>query len=137
MASTPKIKVAILFVGQIRTNSLSNNNTNTTDILNSYNEYLFTNEWKEQIDHDIFISTDSLDLDRTIQYFGDEKIKNIHLMERPSWMRKIINQIPDENYFMDIYNNTNDFQGFSSYPQNVHQFYKWYDACNLHKQHRI
>jgi len=51
MASAPKIKVAILFVGQIRTNSLSNN-TNTDDILNSYHEYLFTNEWREKIDHD-------------------------------------------------------------------------------------
>ena len=52
-------------------------------------------------------------------------------MEPSSWLRKVTNQIPDENYFMDIYNNTNDFQGFSSYLQNVHQFYKWYDAWNL------
>lgn len=53
-----KIKIAILFVGQIRTNSLSlvNEHIHPKDIINSYDKYFFTNEWKEKVDHDIFIT---------------------------------------------------------------------------------
>jgi hypothetical protein len=132
MTTPQKIKVAILFVGQIRTNSLSliNEHTNPKDIINSYNTYLFTNEWKDKIDYDIFISTDDMHLKNTFEYFGNENIKNIHLMEPNYLLNPITKIIPDEKYFMDIYN-TNDFQGLYYYPGNIYQFYKWYDALNL------
>ena len=125
-----KIKIAILFVGQIRTNSLSLVNEHPKDIINSYDKYFFTNEWKEKVDHDIFITTDDMHLRNTFEYFGNDKIKNIHLMEPNFLLNPISTKIPDEEYFMDIYNK-NDFQGLSSYSQNVYQFYKWYDAMNL------
>jgi len=127
-----KLKIAILFVGQIRTNSLSlvNEETNPKSIIDSYDKYLFTEEWKTKIDHDVFITTDDMHLRNTFRYFGQDKIKNIHLLETGYVLHPIVTPIPDENHFMDIYYK-NNFQELSAYPQNVHQFYKWYDVMHL------
>ena len=63
-----KKKIAIIFYGQMRENSLGNSNDST--ILDSYNKYFFNNLFKEKYDYDVNFSVVILNMDKKKEYFG-------------------------------------------------------------------
>jgi hypothetical protein len=75
-----KKNIAILFSGQIRSNSLSLNNNNNDLILNSMNINFINNDFKSKYNYDIFISSDEINVDKTMNYF-ENNVKNIFLSD--------------------------------------------------------
>jgi hypothetical protein len=123
-------KIAILFTGQSRTNSLSNNEYVTEMITNSYDKYFFTENFKQTYEYDIFICTDDINLGKTLEFFGKEKVKNIYFMN----MQKFLYSINNEIYKFDvILNNYKKLHlGENKFHENgLHQFYKCYVAFCL------
>ena len=101
-----KKNIAILFSGQIRSNLLSlnknNNNLIIDSIIDSIDINFINNEFKNKYNYDIFISTDELDLEKTLKYFGNN-IKNIYLSDRDIYLDKINNHIvPDKSAVFKI-----------------------------------
>ena len=124
-------KIAFLFTGQSRCNPLSHNANKQNIILDSYSKYIFTEEFKKKYEYDIFISTDDINIEKTINYFGKEHIKNIHLFNT----NFILNQnrkynIPDIGYYIDKYNSY-DKGECNPNVNSIHQQYKIRDAYNL------
>ena len=56
-----KHKIGFLFTGHIRSNPLGFTTKPNYTILNSFNKYIFTEEFKNKYDYDIFLSTDTID----------------------------------------------------------------------------
>ena len=126
-----KKRIAILFSGQIRNNSLSSiHKTNDNSILESIQRYFLNEKFKEKYDYDIFISTDEIDIEKTLDFFGKENVKNIHLIESNYFLNPIQNIIPDHGYFFEKYKSL-DFHGLQKFPHNHMQYYRLYDVYNL------
>ena len=71
-----KKKVIFLFSGQSRRSpfSIKNKEGRCLEILNSYNKYIFTQEFKSKYNYQVFISTDDIHLSDTINYFSKDVI---------------------------------------------------------------
>jgi hypothetical protein len=123
-------KIAFLFTGEARCNSLSHNVNKDYEIINSYSKFIFTDEFKSKYDYDIFISTDDIHLKNTFDYFGENKIKNIHLLNTNYYFKPINVNIPRIEYFINKYLNHNK-NGCGIYLNSIHQHYKILDAYNL------
>ena len=78
-----KPRIAIIYSGQMRTNSLGTRLEGGSDtaIVDSTRRFLLTPEFTDRFDYDVFISTDNLDVRRTMTFFGDAHVKNIHLSD--------------------------------------------------------
>ena len=94
-------KIIFLFSGQSKTNSLSYNFYTNSNILKSYSKNIFTKEFKNIYDYTIFISTDHINIDNTINFFGKDKISNIHQLVTNYYYKDISNYIPKLFYFLD------------------------------------
>jgi hypothetical protein len=125
-----KPRVAFLFSGQSRTNMLSLNPTNHSVITDSWDKYIFHADLKEAYDYDVFITSDNMDIDKTFAYFGQDHVKNIHLLDIDWYLHRPTTVIPDINIFMSLYTTPN---GYQRYPNIVNQSYKMYDCLNLMK----
>jgi len=84
--------------GQSRTSPFSHLNRNMS-ILDSYNKYhkwfiIFTDELKNTYDYKVYITTDDIHLQDTIDYFG-KNIGNIHLLNTNYYMKNVDNKIND------------------------------------------
>lgn len=87
------MNIVILFTGEARTFPFALNKTKyNMDVLDSYNKYFFTDKFKSLCNYKIYISTDNIDIEDTINYFSKNNIGNIHMM--------------DTNYYLTRYNNT-------------------------------
>jgi len=76
-----KKRIAILYSGQMRLNSLNTNEKKNTTILNSISDFLLTEKFIKKYDYDIFIGTDNIDIYESYNFFG-ENLKNIHIAEK-------------------------------------------------------
>jgi hypothetical protein len=123
-----KKKIAIIFSGQMRENSLGSSNDST--ILDSYNKYFFNNLFKESYDYDVYFSVDQINIEKTTEYFG-LNLKNINLTEKSYYMNKIDNVI-DYDYFHQKYLNR-DFKGCETHSHEIYQYYRMYCGYKMAK----
>lgn len=124
--------VIFLFTGESRTSPFSNNEDCpfTSCILDSYNKYIFTNEFNNLYKYKIYVSTDDLNVEKTISYFSINNIGNIHLCNRNFYLKETKHKIPTIDYFIDSYNNQN-WHSHKKYVNSIHQHYKILDCYNL------
>jgi hypothetical protein len=122
-------KIAILFSGQMRTNSLGTNTTNNNLIVDSISKHIINDELKNKYDYDVFISTDNTQIHKCKDFFG-KNLKNIHCFDINFFMNNIKNQIPSYNKLFHLYMNRN-YNNYSIYPNTVWQFYRLYDCYNM------
>ena len=73
-----KKKLCVLIAGQMRTNILSGEELTTKDITDYMNLNIFNDYMKDNFNYDVFIASDSIDIERTKEFIGDN-IKNICL----------------------------------------------------------
>jgi len=127
-----KQNVFFLFSGQSRTSpfSIKNKEKRSLEILNSYNKYIFTPEFKRKYNYKVFISTDDIHLSDTINYFLTENIGNIHLLDTNYYYKNICNKVKDDSYFLNIYNKK-DFGSCSKYDNSIYQHHKILDCYNM------
>ena len=124
-----KKNIAILFSGQIRSNSLSLNKNNNDLILNSMNINFINNEFKNKYNYDIFISSDEIDVDKTINYF-DNNVKNIFLSNSNYYLHNITKHIDSYEHIYHKYMSRN-YDNYRIYPNSVMQFYRLYNCYNM------
>ena len=123
-----KPRVAILYSGQTRANSLSTKSTCDTVILDSTLIYFLNDYFKSRYDYDVFFSVDDIDIEKSKTFFG-EHLKNIHITETDWFMEPIENKIfPFSNYYNKYI--TLNFQNCISYEQHLYQYYRMY-CCYL------
>lgn len=123
-------KIAFLFSGQSRCNPLSHNSNKCNTIIESYNKYIFTEYFKKNYLYDIFISTDDTHLSNTLDYFGIDNVKNIHLLNTGFYKEEITWPLPCIDQFIDKYRREDKY-GRQSYEGSIYQHYKIYDCFNL------
>jgi hypothetical protein len=61
-----KKRVAIIYSGQMRTNTLSDNYTSDNIILEATTKYFLNKTFKENYDYDIFFSVDNMNIEKAI-----------------------------------------------------------------------
>jgi hypothetical protein len=130
-----KKRVAILYSGQMRSNSLNSNSNKDDIILQSTSNYFLTDDFKEKYDYDVFFSVDNIDIDAAKQYFG-ENLKNINITESDYYMTPIDDKILPYEYFHNKYLNSYNFLGFNNHIQALYQYYRMYNAFNLCKNYK-
>jgi hypothetical protein len=126
-------RIAILFGGENRLDFLSGKLSDNSIQIKNYNEYLFTNEFKKKYNYDIFISTDNINMENCVNYFGKNKLKNIHLTTLKndiSYLNKIEKNILHFEYYNNIYFNQ-DTTIYWRYDNHIYYHYRLYDMYNL------
>lgn len=136
-----KKRVAFLFTGESRCNPMGFCQNPRHDILDSYNRNIFNYEFTTKFDYDIYISTDDVNLHTTIEYFGPDKIKNIHIIKsfygHPEYyLEEVPSKLKPENCYVYDYEQQN-FHDCISYPNSIRQNYKICDAYNMLQQKNI
>jgi hypothetical protein len=124
-----KKTVIFLFSGQSRSNPLSHNNNKCEEILSAYSALIFTEEFKQKFDYKIYISTDDIHLINVINYFGPDRIGNIHLYDTGYYYKDVQNVTQPVEYYLQSYDNHP--KQFISYPNSVRQHHKILDSFNL------
>jgi hypothetical protein len=123
-------KIAILFTGESRINGLSNNEIITETILDSYKKYFFTDSFIENYDYDIFIITDDINIEKILEFFGKERVKNIYFMNIQNFLYSINQNIYSYDVVLNkckkIYSNRHKF-----HENGIQQFYKCYIGFSL------
>jgi hypothetical protein len=121
-------KIAIIFSGQMRENTLGQ--SNDAIILESYNKYFFNNLFKETYEYDVYFSVDQINIEKTKEYFGSH-LKNINITESSYYMNKT-DSIIDYNYFHEKYLNR-DFKGNDTHLHEIYQYYRMYCGYKMAK----
>jgi hypothetical protein len=124
-----KKNIALLFCGQTRTNPLSNNSVKHEIITDAWEKYIFTERFKELYKYDIYISTDDIDIDKTLEYFGKENIKNIHTLDNDWYLNPVKNKIPSQSTVDSSIEKAPE--GYVDHSHIIPQYYKLFDAYNL------
>jgi len=129
--------IIFLLSGQSRSSPFAHNKTNShQEILDSYNNYIFTEQFKQLHKYKIYITTDDIHLENTINYFNMNNIGNIHLLEPNSptdfYIKNINNKCSHINNYFEKYNNK-DWSNHQKYDNSIHQHYKLLDCYNLYK----
>ena len=107
-----------------------------TEILDSYNKYIFTDKFKSLYKYKIYISTDDIHLADTVNYFSEDNIGNIHLLNTDYYRKHVNNKTENVNKYFDIYNNK-DWSNHWKYDNSIHQHYKILDCYNLFKNDNL
>lgn len=129
--SKSKKNIVFLFSGQSRTSPFSLNYENRSyEIIKSYNEYIFTEEFLDKYNYKVFISTDDVHLQDTIEYFSESNIGNIHLLDTNYYYKNIDNKVKDVSYYLDNYLKK-DFKDFRVYKNSIYQHHKILDCYNM------
>ena len=124
-----KKRVAILYSGQIRSNSLNPNYSTDNTILESTSNFLLNDEFKSKYEYDVFFSVDNININKVTAFFGDN-LKNIHITETNFYLHPIENTISNYEYFYEKYLKT-DFQGCLNHINALYQYYRLYCVYNL------
>lgn len=120
-------KIAFLFSGQVRKNSLNPDEPNSETILDSFRTNLFNDEFKTTYDYDVFISTDKLNIAKAQDFFGDH-LKNVHLYETDYYLNQVHIETPQ---FEKATKRPFQFDGKFIAAGNLYQAYRQLDAHNL------
>lgn len=124
-------KIIFLFSGNARTFPFNNNQMmRKKQLLESYNKYIFTDKFKNLYEYRVYITTDNIHLEDTINYFSSNNIGNIHLLDTEFYLKQIDNKIPNVAYYLDKYNKHN-FKTYCKYYNSVYQHHKILDCYNL------
>jgi hypothetical protein len=126
---TMKKRVAILFSGQTRSNSLNANYNKDTLILDSISQNFLNAEFKSKYDYDVFMSIDQIDFENAAHFFGTN-LKNIHITETDTYLHPIEIAIPKYDFFYEKMTQL-DYKGCTSYIQNTYQYYRFFCAYNM------
>jgi hypothetical protein len=126
-------KKTIVFIisGNSRTSPFSHNPLEgySDKILESYNEFVFTKELKQEYNFRVYISCDDIDIQKAKDYFG-ENLANVHSLDSDFYLNNIVNKKRRvEDYF--IHYNNKDWNFFRKYDNSIHQHYKIMDSYNL------
>ena len=128
-----KKKIVFLLTGESRTFPFSlNKQKRNINILNSYNKFIFTDEFKTLYDYKLYISTDDIHLHDTISYFSVNNIGNIHLLNTGFYFIEPKNKTENINIYFDKYNNK-EWMNHQKYDNSIYQHYKILDCYNLFK----
>jgi hypothetical protein len=132
-----KKKVAIIFSGQMRTNSLNPNFTHDDIILDSIKKNFLNEEFKSHYDYDVFISTDVINIKKAFQFFGDN-LQNINITESFWYMENIEDKPHDYSYYHDKYLNNiaNYFNDYSNHIHILYMYYRMYCAYKMTQHHQ-
>jgi hypothetical protein len=128
-----KTKIAILFSGEVRENGLGYNTITELpkylkenylhDILESYEKNFFTSEFKNNVEYDIFISTDNINIEKTLDFFGKENVKNIFLYNTDYYLHNIKSNLPSVHHYINrLYEITDN--KYIRYPTGILQYHK-------------
>jgi len=129
-----KARVAILYSGNMRSNSLNPSFTKDNIILESTKKHLLNNDFINKYDYDVFFSVDSIDIQKAIDFFG-ENLKNIHLTEQNWFLKEPKESITDYSIYYNKFL-SNDFEGKPTHQHGVYQYYRLYCAYNLMKDYQ-
>jgi hypothetical protein len=125
------MSIIFLFSGQSRTSPFAHN-YNPNNILESYNKFIFTPEFKSQYKYKIYITTDDIHLANTFSYFNETNIGNIHLLNSDYYYKNVKTQSKNIEHYFTKYNDNIDWShGFWKYDNSIHQHYKLMDCFNL------
>jgi hypothetical protein len=128
-----KKKVVFLFSGNARSSPFTTELEKRSKlILDSYNKFIFTEDFKENYDYEVYITADNIHLQDTIQFFSDNHIKNIHLLDTDYYLSTKPNTKQVE-YYLTKYNNK-DWTKYDKYENSIHQHYKILDCYKLAKE---
>ena len=94
-----KKRIAILYSGQMRSNSLSDGYINDNVILDETKKFFLNKQFNEKYDYDVFFSVDNINTEKATQFFG-EHLKNIHITETNWFMNPIQYNLAD---YQEIY----------------------------------
>ena len=129
-----KPRVAILYSGNMRANSLNPSFTKDNLILDATKKYLLNNDFINKYDYDVFFSVDDLHLEKATTYFG-ENLKNVHLTEKNWYLKPLTNCTPDFSIYHKQFLE-NDFQGKNTHEYAIYQYYRLYCAYNMMKEYQ-
>jgi hypothetical protein len=117
-----KKRIAILFTGQVRTNSCCFDYDKDSYIIDSINKYILNDTFQSKYDYDIYISVDNANIDKLMLFFGKSHIKNIYISDTEYLLKKI-------NYINDV-----DAKVQEKY---THMLYKRYIGAEMIRQSNI
>jgi hypothetical protein len=128
-----KKRVAIIYSGQMRTNTLSDNYTSDNIILEATTKYFLNKTFKENYEYDIFFSVDNMNIEKAKLYFGDN-LKNVHITESDWLMSPISHSFID---FQEVYNKymKTDFQNCLNHSNALYQYYRLHCGYLLSKDY--
>jgi hypothetical protein len=130
---TERKKIVFLFSGNARTSPFTvDKEKRSQAILDSYNQYIFTESFKEKYDYEVYITSDNIHLQDTIQYFSKNHIKNIHLLDSEYYLTHN-SDTKNIEYYLNQYNQK-DWSQHQKYEGSIHQHYKILDCYELAKK---
>jgi hypothetical protein len=128
------MKIAFLLSGNARTSPFNiEPDCRNLDILKSYNQYIFTDQLKALVEYKVYISTDDIHLQDTLNYFSRDCIGNIHLLATDYYLNPVQSQTTKVDTYLQSYHNQT-FQNHEIYDNSIHQHYKILDCYNLLRQ---
>jgi hypothetical protein len=129
-----KTKIAILFSGEVRENGLGYNTITELpkylkenylhDILESYEKNFFTSEFKNNVDYDIFISTDNINIEKTLDFFGKDNVKNIYMYNNNNYLHPIESKLNSIEFYTNRLYEITDNNNYIIYPSGIPQYHK-------------
>jgi len=132
-------RVAILFPGKMRSNSLNPFYKDDDIIINSIKKYLLNNSFKNNYDYDIYFSTDTIDLLYALKTFGNNlknvqlvDLDNVHSTENDWYLNEIKHKIKGFEYYKEKYLKI-DFKNEDKCLSHINQYYRLYCAYNMAK----
>jgi hypothetical protein len=132
-----KKRIGFICSGQIRDNSLNPNQINDDIILESFKNNLLNDEFKSKYDYDFFISTDYIDVDKSIEFFGDN-LKNINITEDKWYLSELTNPLNDFDYYFNRFTElTKNYKDFILHEHAMFQYYRMYSAYMMLKDYQI
>jgi hypothetical protein len=127
------MNIIFLFSGTARTFPFNNDSSKRrTKILESYNKYIFTEKFKSLYNYKIYISTDDIHVEDTINYFNINNIGNIHLLNTDFYLKQPKMKTTNIQKYLNKYINK-DWTNHQKYENSIHQHYKILDCYNLLK----
>ena len=131
-----KKRVGFICSGQMRDNSLNPNQINDNIILESFELNLLNNEFKSKYDYDFFISTDCIDVNKSIEFFGDN-LKNINITDNKEYLFHLSNEPEDfYDYFNKFIETTKNYKNFILHEHAMFQYYRMYLAYMMLKDYQ-
>jgi len=125
------MSIIFLFSGNARTSPFNLDvSKRNNSILQSYNDYLFTEEFKSLYNYKVYITADDVHLRDTIDYFTPNHIRNIHILDTGFYLNPIEHKTKNVDFYLEKYNNKN-FENCSKYENSIYQHHKILDCYNL------
>ena len=131
-----KKRIAICLTGQVRTNSCCADID--TPVFDSWKKYFLNDEFKNAYEYDFYISTDEIDIEKTLKFLGEEHIKNIHFFKENTEIDSYYKPCKKLKKYETCYNTyknkmlvNKDVITEPVYLNNFILLYRWYDCLNM------